>query len=133
MPGAGTLKSLAELLALIVLFLIVLVVCYYTTKFVAGRQIKQKKKGNFETIETYAIAQNKYLQLVRMGDKYVVIAVSKDSVRYVTELAEEEICRFERAEGISTKSFRDILASLHKERQTDGTDKKENSIETRKG
>lgn len=128
MPQTGTLKSLAELLALIAIFIFVLVVCYYTTKFVAGRQVKQRKKGNFETIETYAIAQNKFLQLLRMGDKYVVIAVSKDSVSYITELAEEEICHFERAEGTSAKSFRDILASLHKGRQTDETDKKENSI-----
>lgn len=128
MPETGTLKSLAELLALIVVFILVLVVCYYTTKFVAGRQIKQRKKGNFEAIETYAIAQNKFLQLIRMGDKYVVIAVSKDSVSYITELVEEEICCFERAEGTSAKSFRDILASLHKERQKDETDKKENSI-----
>ena len=128
MPGTGTLQNIAELLGLIIIFVLVLVVCDYTTRFVAGRQLRQKKKGNFETIETYAIAQNKYLQLIRMGDKYVVIAVSKDSVRYITELAEEEVCRFERAEGNSGKSFHEILSSLHKERQTEETDQKENSI-----
>lgn len=110
MPGFGTAKNLFELIGLILIFIIVLVICYYTTKFVAGRQISSKKKGNFDIIETFAIAQNKYLQLIRMGDKYVVISVSKDSVRFITELKEEEICRFEKSDGIGFKSFREILS-----------------------
>ena len=76
----NSIQSLFELLGLILIFVIVLVVCYYTTKFVAGRQLVQKKIGNFEVVETFAIAQNKYLQLVRMGNKYVLFCTSQTSV-----------------------------------------------------
>ena len=86
----STTKSLFELLGLIIIFIIVLVVCYYTTKFVAGRQLVQKKIGNFEVLESFSIAQNKYLQLIRMGNKFMVISVTKDSVSFVTELDESE-------------------------------------------
>ncbi|MBO5176346.1 MAG: flagellar biosynthetic protein FliO [Lachnospiraceae bacterium] len=110
----NSIRSLFELLGLIIIFVIVLVVCYYTTKFVAGRQLVQKKMGNFEVFETYAIAQNKYLQLVRMGNKYVVISVTKDSVTYITELAEEEVCQIQKSTSGSGKSFKEVLSGLYK-------------------
>jgi len=110
----NSIRSLFELLGLIIIFVIVLVVCYYTTKFVAGRQLVQKKMGNFEVLETFAIAQNKYLQLIRMGNKYVVISVTKDSVNYITEIEENEVCRIQQGTSASGKSFKEILSGLNK-------------------
>ena len=108
----NSIQSLFELLGLILIFVIVLVVCYYTTKFVAGRQLVQKKMGNFEVVETFAIAQNKYLQLIRMGNKYVVISVAKDSVSFITELEEAEVCQIPKNTTMSGKSFKEILSGL---------------------
>ena len=112
-----SIQSLFELLGLILIFVIVLVVCYYTTKFVAGRQMVQKKMGNFEVVETFASAQNKYLQLIRMGKKYVVLSVAKDSVNFITELDAEEICQIQKATELSGKSFKEILSGLTKKKE----------------
>ena len=111
-------QSIVELVSLILVFLIVLVVCYFTTRFVAGKQIAQKKAGNFEVIETYAIAQNKYLQLVRMGSKYVVISVAKDTISFITELEESEICKIQKNMSMTGKSFKEVLSGFSK--KTDG-------------
>lgn len=113
----NSIQSLFELLGLILIFVIVLVVCYYTTKFVAGRQLVQKKMGNFEVVETFAIAQNKYLQLIRMGNKYVVISVSKDSISFITELDEAEVCQIQNNASISGKSFKEILSGFSKKKE----------------
>ena len=113
----NSLQSLFELLGLILIFVIVLVVCYYTTKFVAGRQLVQKKMGNFEVVETFPIAQNKYLQLIRMGNKYVVIAVSKDAVSYITEIEETEVCQIQNNTSSSGKSFKELLSGLTKKNE----------------
>ena len=110
----STTQSLVELLGLILIFVIVLVVCYFTTKFVAGRQLVQKKVGNFEIVETFALSQNKYLQLIRMGNKYVVISVTKDSVSFVTELDESEICQIPKNTSVSGKSFKEVLSGFSK-------------------
>ena len=112
----NSLQSLFELFGLILIFVIVLVVCYYTTKFVAGRQLVQKKIGNFESVETFAISQNKYLQLIRMGNKYVVLSVAKDSVNVITELEETEICQVQKDNFVSGKSFKEILSLISKEK-----------------
>ena len=113
----NSIQSLFELLGLILVFVIVLVVCYYTTRFVAGRQLVQKKMGNFEIVETFAIAQNKYLQLIRMGNKYVVISVAKDSITYITELEEEEVCQIQKNVTVSGKSFKEILSGFTKKQE----------------
>ncbi len=110
----NSLQSLFELLGLILIFVIVLVVCYYTTRFVAGRQLVQKKMGNFEIVESFAIAQNKYLQLIRMGNKYVVISVTKDSIGFVTELEENEVCQIQNQIAVSGKSFKEVLSGFTK-------------------
>lgn len=112
--GQNSIQSLFELLGLILIFVIVLVVCYYTTRFVAGRQLVQKRMGNFEIIETFAISQNKYLQLIRMGNKYVVISVTKDSMNYITELDENEVRQIQKNAAVNGKSFKEILSGLTK-------------------
>ena len=112
MPTA--LESVIELIGLIVIFLVVLVACYFTTKFIAGKQMGQKRIGNFEVIETFAISQNKYLQLVRTGNKYIVISVTKEAVSFITELDENEVVRLQAKEPVQAKSFKDILSSLSK-------------------
>ena len=116
MPATAqnSMQSLFELLGLILIFVIVLVVCYYTTRFVAGRQLVQKKVGNFEVVETFPLSQNKYLQLIRMGNKYVVISVAKDSVSFVTELDETEVCQIQKNSFSSGKSFKEVLSGLTK-------------------
>lgn len=117
-----TVQNIIELLSLIIIFVIVLVVCYFTTKFVAGRQLVQKRIGNFEVIETFPIAQNKYLQLIKMGTKYIVISVTKDNITYITELNQEEVCQMQKSSiGISGKNFKEVLSGFLK----DNSEKKE--------
>ena len=116
MPATSTFESILELIGLLIIFVIVLVACYFVTRLVAGKQMLQKKVGNFEVIETFAISQNKYLQLVRMGNKYVVISVSKDAIAFVTELDESEVCRMQKPASAEGKSFKEILSSFTKEK-----------------
>ena len=113
----NSMQSLFELLGLILIFVIVLVVCYYTTRYVAGRQLVQKKMGNFEVVETFPIAQNKYLQLIRMGNKYIVISVSKDSVTFITEIEEEQVCQIQNSTTVSGKSFMEVLSGLKNKKE----------------
>ena len=113
----STVQSIIELIGLIIIFVVVLVVCYYTTRFVAGRQVVQKRMGNFEIVETFPIAQNKYLQLIRMGEKYVVVSVTKDTVTYITELSEDEVCKVqENNSSVTGKNFMEVLSGLSKEK-----------------
>ncbi len=104
-------KSILELIFLLIMFAFVLAACVVTTRFVAGRQIQRRRDSNFKPLDTYQIAQNRYLQLVQIGTRYFVISVSKDSVGFIAELKEEELTKKDFEEG-KPKSFKEILSDL---------------------
>ncbi|MGB8452108.1 MAG: flagellar biosynthetic protein FliO [Anaerocolumna sp.] len=91
MAGMSDRNSLFQLIGVSILFLFILVVTYYTTKFVGGVKMGITKNSNFKILETYKITQNKFLQLIQIGSRYFVISIGKDDIRLLAELNENEI------------------------------------------
>ncbi len=83
--------SYLQFLTVLLLFVFVLVITYFTTRWIARYQKVKSNANNLEVIETCRISSNKYLQIVRVGTKYVLIAIGKDEVHMLTELSEEEL------------------------------------------
>lgn len=89
--ASNRLESAAQLLTVLVIFIFVLVLTYLTTRFVGKYQKLQGYNKNFEAIETFRITNNKFLQLVRVGKRYLVISIGKDEVSLVMEISEDDI------------------------------------------
>ena len=85
-----------QLVTVLLLFVLVLAVTAAITKWMAGSQRQQASEGNVEVIETHRISNNKYIQIVRVGKTYMVIAVCKDTVTLLGQVPEEEL-RFREA------------------------------------
>ncbi len=119
MPGANSsaTNSVAEFLTVLVIFVLVLVVTWLVTKWIAGYQRGRNFGKNLEIIETFKIAPNKYVQIIRMGKKYVAIAVGKDTVTMLTEIPEDQLQLPEERKDRTQKSFREILAE-YREKDT---------------
>lgn len=100
--------SIVQFITVIFIFVFVLAITYYTTKFTAGIQKGRMLSPNMEIIETFRIAQNKYIQIVRVGGKYYSIVVCKDTVTLLGEISKEEINISESQLG-TTMSFKEIL------------------------
>jgi flagellar protein FliO/FliZ len=96
-----------QMIVLLVVFLLVCAATLLTTKWIANFQKQQTRGHNLEVIETMRLTSNKYLQIVRVGEKYLAIAVCKDTVTMLCELQEEQI-RLEESEN-KKSSFRDLL------------------------
>jgi len=88
---SGGVESAAQFLTVLVLFIVVLALTYFTTKFVGNYQKMQGFGKNIEAIETYRITGNKFLQIVRVGRKYYLLSIGKDEVNSIAELSEEEL------------------------------------------
>ena len=71
---------------------------------------------NIQVIETFRVSNNKFIQIIQVGKKYLVISVCKDVVNILTELAEEELVwkpSQEDTRGIKVnENFQDILSRL---------------------
>lgn len=105
-------ESFMQLLGVLIIFVIVLALTYFTSRFIAGYQKGHSFNKNLQVIETLKITTNKYIQIVRAGDEYLVIAIGKDEVGLLTKLSEEQLQELPAEQlpaGISSESFKEIL------------------------
>ena len=110
-PSGNAANNIARFLTLLIIFILVLGVTFYTTKFIARTQQGRVNSANMEIMETMPVANGKYLQIVRISGKYVVLAIAKDSITKVTELAEGEYVPSEKPQA---GSFGDLLKKFAK-------------------
>lgn len=87
----GRSDSYAQLIAVLVIFVVVLGVTALTTKWIANYQKQQSVNCNIEVIETTRISNSKYIQIIRVGETYMVIAVCKDTVTMLGEVPKEQL------------------------------------------
>ena len=100
--------SAAQFVTVLFAFVFVLAITLVGTRLVGNYQKRQSCSKNFESIEAYGLSNNKYLQLVRIGQRYFVLAVSKDNVTVVTEVEEKELALTE--DGVSGGGFGGLLS-----------------------
>jgi len=91
----------------------------------------QKKASNFAILDTLKISQNKYLQIVQTGKKYIVIAVCKDTVSVLTELKEEELLYIKDLTSESADFKEILLKTFKKNSSSDGMDSYDPHIQTK--
>lgn len=123
--GSSTISNIAELLGLLLVFVLILVLAYYTSKWVGKTGAGMATKNhNITIIETLRLSQTKYLQIIKVANKYIVIAVSKDHVEYLTEIDGDQLSSFEGV--VQTPSFKEILSKIKLGANEKSKDSKEN-------
>lgn len=105
--------SYIQFVTVLLLFVFILAITYVVTRWIAKVQKEKAGTGNLEVIETCRITQNKYVQILRAGEKYLVIAVGKDEIHMLSELSEDELV-FQREPQGQTPDFAGILDRVRK-------------------
>ena len=108
---ASGLNSVAQFITMLIIFVFVLGVTYFVTRYVAGVQKDRYRSGNMEIIETLRISNSKYLQIVRIGNKYFGMAVCKDTVTMLGEIQKENLF-FNDDSEVNCMNFREILEKI---------------------
>lgn len=109
----GRVDSYLQFITVLILFVFVLLITYWTTRWIARYQKGKAGAGNLEVIETCRISPNKYVQILRAGEKYLVIAVGKDEIHMLAELSEEELLLQKNSEEASV-SFAGVFEQMKK-------------------
>ncbi len=112
-----------QFITVLVVFVLVLAVTAFTTKWIADYQKKQAVNGNVEVVETARLGNNKWIQIVRIGESYKAIAVCKDTVTLLGEVPKEQIK--EANLGTEGLKFRDLLDKMTKRDSGDGKEPKD--------
>lgn len=89
--AATSLDSFVQLITVLIIFVFVLILTYFTTRWMAGIQKGRSFNKNLRIIETISVGNNKMISIVEADTKYIVVSIGKDDVNYLTELKEEEL------------------------------------------
>ncbi len=107
-----------QFMTVLILFVFVLAVTYLVTRWIARYQKGRTGTGNLEIVETCRISQNKYVQIIRAGEKYLVVAVGKDEIHMLSELSAEELVFLEQNQE-QAASFANVLDKVKKMTEKD--------------
>ena len=93
--------SIVQLITVVIIFLFVLVLTYSATRFTAELQKGKMSRANIDVIETLKIAPTKYIQIVKIGEKYFSYVICKDTVTLLGELSEDDVSELEKTQTSS--------------------------------
>lgn len=84
-------QSVFQLIGVLVIFVFVLSVTYFVTRWIGSFQRVRTHGCSLQLVESIQIAANKYIQIIKTGEVYLVIAVGKDEVTMLTQLTGEQL------------------------------------------
>ncbi len=114
---SASMESFLQLISALLIFAFVLLITYFTTRWVGNYQKVRMKSKNLQMIETLSAGNNKTICLLKAGTEYLVVAVGKDEIHPLATLKEEQLTDLsflnEGADNVvSGESFQEILGQL---------------------
>ena len=88
---ADKVDSIASFFTVLVIFIFILVITYFTTRYIANYQKGKFGGKNIKVIESARLTTNKFLQIVQIGDEYFAIALGKDEVTFISKLDKDNL------------------------------------------
>lgn len=114
--GLGIIGSVIQILGMLIAFILILGAAYFVSKYLSKYSLNSRSNSNIQTIETIRIAPDRYLQIIKVGDEYFLIGISKSSISLISKLNEESIKDIAPKEAFkfSFKEFLDKAKSKEK-------------------
>ncbi len=88
---ADKVDSIASFFTVLVIFIFILVITCFTTRYIANYQKGKFGGKNIKVIESARLTTNKFLQIVQIGDEYFAIALGKDEVTFISKLDKDNL------------------------------------------
>ena len=113
------LEAAVQLITVVLIFVFVLALTYFSTRFVGNYKKQQMVGSNIKVLETLSVSNSKYLQIIQIGKKCFAIAVCKDTITYLCELNGEDLVYNNTSTESYSDSFKAILDKLKKDKPKD--------------
>ena len=88
---SGSVEGFTQFLTVLIIFILVLIITYLTTRFIGNYQKLQARGRNIEVIEVARVGNNKFLEIVKIGRRYIVVATGKEEISFICEVSKEDI------------------------------------------
>ncbi|MDA3845006.1 MAG: flagellar biosynthetic protein FliO [Vallitaleaceae bacterium] len=87
----GSTSNIFGAIGIIALFVVILFGAYFTTKFVANHQTSRLKNNHIKIIEAIQVGPGKTVQLIKAGEDFLLIGVTKDHITSLKSISKDEI------------------------------------------
>ncbi len=115
----STIENVLRFIFTLFIFVVVLGLTYYVTRWIAKYQQGITPKSNIHIMDTCKISPSKYVQILKVGETYLVIGVSKDNITMLAQLEESQLGDISLYKDVKEESFSSILEkvkTLHKKK-----------------
>lgn len=88
---SSILSMLGQFFLLIIVFLLIIFLSYYFTKLIGKFRYNNNKNSNIRIIESVAVGYQASIQLIKVGDKTILVGVTKERVEFICDVNENSI------------------------------------------
>ena len=113
-------EAFVRLIVSIVVFMLVLAACYFTTVWIGNFQKGRIGIGNMEVIEVQRVRTTKYLEILRVGKHYYLLAVTKDHIEKIDEIDGAELVIPDSTTANMMEPFSQLFEKIKKRQTHDG-------------
>ena len=114
--SSSRIEAFVQLITLVIIFALVLAMTYFATRFVGNYKDRKMAGSNISVLETFRLSNSKYIQIIKMGSKFLAIAICKDSVTVLCELQESDLEFTEVSTQIKSENFKAVLDKFRKDK-----------------
>lgn len=123
------LNNILQLITALFVFVLVLALTYFVTKWIAKSGAMQYRAKNIKVIETYKIAPSKYIQIIQIGKKQYAIGVTKEQITFLSELEEDQLeIPEEFGNTVRDTSFKEVMKNMLSNVKTEMTRNKKRLV-----
>ena len=116
--GIGNIMSAGQILVFILSLIFVIVLAAWVTRLVAASRFKYNGR-NLRVIESMGVGGQASVQLIRVGEKNILVGITKERVSYLCEIDADEVVMPD-STNIQPMPFKKVLERFQK--QGDNTD-----------
>ena len=110
---SSSLSSVWNIISLILIFIFVLALAYFSTKIIAKYQSNTlNSKSNIKIIESFRVGNNKYIAIAEIAGQYYALAIGKDEINLIGTLDKDNIIDRQSTYNVNKTSFKDILSKV---------------------
>ncbi|PKM49854.1 MAG: hypothetical protein CVV02_14015 [Firmicutes bacterium HGW-Firmicutes-7] len=84
-------ENVLQVIYILILCIVVFVGAYYTSRILGNYQFKKTKLSNLKVVEVIGVGPQKTIQLIKVGNDYVLIGVTKDRITFMKEVYADHI------------------------------------------
>ena len=114
--SASSMSSILSVISLILIFIFIVALAYFTTKFIAKYQNNSmNSRSNIRVIESFRMGSNKFVAIIDVSNNFYVICVGKEEITLIDKLDSDSISNIKNGQmkDLGKKiDFKEILSQI---------------------